>query len=545
MTTKILVCQNTACNNQGSSILVRDIEELARGQCDVEECACLGKCGKGPNVEVYTDGVPEIHIGIKTWQKVVELIEEKTEDLSVPPLAAKVGRIKYDARRNSDPSSQRQQIQNCIDTIGGEARAAKSEPRLLADLLVMRSKSLLQDDPLKALTDAKQAVELMPTWAQAHLALAAAHNATNDPRLALEAFQAALDIGKCINKKKVKRQLSQLEIKVKELKNGSKTDGPAAPLEENLLVQTAARPLSNKIYSQFGGRDKFFELAHGVHELLFEHPLTEQFFPPTMDNSRITVRNVDFLVGAFGGPKYKGPDMISVHEFLRITDEQYDIMLECYEKVLQKMKARAGHKQVIMSQLEGMRNTIVYQAARPNPLARTLPGYMEAHKAKMRAASRGAKAGASTKKVEKASGVQQDEASTRTTKQVPKSRAKSKPKRRSELEVQAVLPVTHESDCSEGDKKSMEDKKPQKTKDETAETCPFLSILSIDQSKLKNPHTDERGQAKTASRSESDRADAGATEGEEGLELLDDDVCGERWLEECLPPSSVTGYEVH
>jgi truncated hemoglobin YjbI len=185
----------------------------------------------------------------------------------------------------------------------------------------------------------------------------------------LNAVQEALRLGTCIDSDLAKQYIPRVQ---KLVESGSVTKAP--------IIKAPAMEYSSNIYTKFGGRPRFEKLARAVHEAMFVHPSVSYFFPPTMNNERITQRNVDFLVGAFGGPKYQGPDMVITHEFLRITDSQYNVMMECYHHAMQKMNIEGQFRVPIVRQLEGMRSSIVYRPDRPKPLARKFAGHLEMHK---------------------------------------------------------------------------------------------------------------------------------------------------------------------
>jgi len=197
--------------------LVRDIEELANGECDVEEWGCLGRCGKGPNVELaFSSGEKRIVEGVVDWKNTLALVRDEAE-CEVPSKVKKLCKMKYEIRRAEDPAKRNEKLQKAFDFLGGEdTTAAAAEPMLLGSLLILRSKALLKDQLADALKDAQKAAELAPTWAQSQLALAAALEASGRAGDGAKALKAALDIGKGINKASVKRALTRLERKAKE-----------------------------------------------------------------------------------------------------------------------------------------------------------------------------------------------------------------------------------------------------------------------------------------------------------------------------------------
>lgn len=383
---KIKVCHNTRCKNQGSQLVIQDIEELVQGACPVVTCGCLGKCGEGPNVEIDIDGVPTIYSNISTFKNAMRFVQE-TADLEVPADVAKVGLAKYDARRMTDPTQRLEMMDKCISMAEKDVKST-CQPKLLADSLVMRSKELLGTEPRQALEDAEKAAKLAPAWAQALIALAAACESTSWPSRGLKAAREALKTGMCFEKLEVRKLINRLTPLAKDEQDApdkyekmrSAGPKPRKSTGADVVAVVKKKEYPSNIYAKFGGRPKFTELAYAVHEAMFQHALTKDFFPPTMDNTRITERNVDFLSGAFGGPKYKGPDMVITHEFLRITNAQYDVMMDAYKVAIDKMKIHEMFSEPIFRQLEGMRSSIVYRKDRPGPLARKYENHLGLHK---------------------------------------------------------------------------------------------------------------------------------------------------------------------
>lgn len=196
--------------------MLRDIEELAQGRCKVEEMGCLGKCGKGPNCQVkQNNGVYVTVEGVKSFKKALQLVQDKAQ-LDVPESVSKVGKLKYEIRREGDSKIRLEKLQKALKMMGGEASAAKTDPRGLSELLVLRSKEFLRDQLARALKDAQKAVDLAADWAQAQLALGTALEMSGRAAEGATALKNALEINKGINKAAVKRQMNRLERKAKE-----------------------------------------------------------------------------------------------------------------------------------------------------------------------------------------------------------------------------------------------------------------------------------------------------------------------------------------
>eukprot|EP00927_Polykrikos_kofoidii_P064954 TRINITY_DN60758_c0_g1_i1.p1 TRINITY_DN60758_c0_g1~~TRINITY_DN60758_c0_g1_i1.p1 ORF type:complete len:463 (+),score=75.98 TRINITY_DN60758_c0_g1_i1:85-1473(+) len=377
-TSVIKVCQNVACKASGSFNVLRDIEELAGDICDVEACLCLGKCGKGPNVEICDiNGLPNIYMGINSWTDIVEVVEDMA-NVMPRSFVKTVGKYKYDARRAGKRADKLSKIEAGFKAIGGEELGIEREPRLAAELFILRSQTLLKTEAPLAVKYAHKAMDILPQWPRTLLALADAEEKIGRPDAALKLVTAALEKGvSSAEKSAVKDRITKLQQTL------SHTTVDVIPVAK-------AIPTTD-VFKAIGGHARIAELAHKVHEVLFEHNLTKHYFPPTASNERITRGNVNFLCGAFGGPKYTGPDLIFAHEFLRITDKHYDVMVKAYEEVLKTMRVSLPIQAAIMKQIEGTRPSIVFRPDRPNPSAQFNPKILALHNARVK--SKAAKSG--------------------------------------------------------------------------------------------------------------------------------------------------------
>jgi len=211
MTTRISICHGGSCTSLGSAALFRDIEELAHGQCAVDQCDCLGRCGNGPNVEIETaPGRRTIFEGIKSFSNTLDLLQDEAE-CKFADEVVNVARLKYEIRRETHFEEQAEKLQKAFHFLGTEAAASQAEPMLFSSLLVLRSQVMLKRQRNAALHDAQQAAALAPTWGQARLSLAAALEACGRYSDGVATLQAALELGTGINPASVKRQLKRLQ----------------------------------------------------------------------------------------------------------------------------------------------------------------------------------------------------------------------------------------------------------------------------------------------------------------------------------------------
>ena len=123
-------------------------------------------------------------------------------------LQRKVFKLKFAARR-AEAADRMENINKALSLIGPEKVAAQ-EPRLLAQLLVMRSQELIETDSSMALLDAQKAVHVLPSWAFGQFAFAQALQAHGRFGDAVFAVQAALSIGRGIDKRALKKMLVSL-----------------------------------------------------------------------------------------------------------------------------------------------------------------------------------------------------------------------------------------------------------------------------------------------------------------------------------------------
>lgn len=60
---EIRVCTNRTCRKQGSFQTLETLSGLAPPNVAVNPCACLGRCGAGPNLALLPDGIIVGHCG--------------------------------------------------------------------------------------------------------------------------------------------------------------------------------------------------------------------------------------------------------------------------------------------------------------------------------------------------------------------------------------------------------------------------------------------------------------------------------------------------
>ena len=207
MAIELEVCHGGKCTRKGAPMLQRDIEECLSPLCPafVTESRCLKKCSKGPNCRESTER--EVFKGLKKFSRVEAMLAEIIPGFELNELQRKVSKLKFAARRAEEATDRMDNIKKALSLLGPEKSAALEEPRLLAQLLVMRSQELLETDSDMALLDAQKAVHLLPTWAFGQVALSQALQARGRFGEAAMALQAALSIGRGIDKRAVNKKL--------------------------------------------------------------------------------------------------------------------------------------------------------------------------------------------------------------------------------------------------------------------------------------------------------------------------------------------------
>ncbi|CAE8596234.1 unnamed protein product, partial [Polarella glacialis] len=100
MAPTLAVCNGGSCSGNGSSLAIRDIEEICFGHANVELTGCLGHCGKGPNCKVTQSGQKSKVINnLKKVSKMETMASDTIEGFELSDLQRKVVKLKFTARR--------------------------------------------------------------------------------------------------------------------------------------------------------------------------------------------------------------------------------------------------------------------------------------------------------------------------------------------------------------------------------------------------------------------------------------------------------------
>mmetsp|Transcript_89887 Transcript_89887/g.196708 ORF Transcript_89887/g.196708 Transcript_89887/m.196708 type:complete len:430 (-) Transcript_89887:40-1329(-) len=206
---KFLVCTSTDCSGKGSAALLRDLEDLG-ASCGFEAQAstCLNHCGKGPNVQVSSDGKNGNVIEKVADFKAIEKLIKSEAGAEIKKTVKAVAEIKYDFRRGKGDKPTH--LEKAWKLLGGsEEKAVAQEPLQASQLLVMRAREVVGSNPKSALADATKAVEMCATSGQAWVLKATACEKLNQFEEALKAAEKAIELGEVRDGTGIQRRMKQ------------------------------------------------------------------------------------------------------------------------------------------------------------------------------------------------------------------------------------------------------------------------------------------------------------------------------------------------
>ena len=205
MAIELEVCQAGKCTRKGAPMLLRDIEEASVGLACVMPSRCLKKCSKGPNCRESTEG--SVFKGLKKFSRVEAMLNDIIPGFEMSELQRNVSKLKFAARRAEEAADRMDGINKALSLLGPESSAARKEPNLLAQLLVMRSQELVETHTDMAVQDAQKAVHILPGWAFGQVALSRALEANGRFGEAMVIMQAAARIGHGVDRKALNKKL--------------------------------------------------------------------------------------------------------------------------------------------------------------------------------------------------------------------------------------------------------------------------------------------------------------------------------------------------
>lgn len=413
MAIRIKVCTGGTCGSKGGNALLRDIEELCGLKVDCESRGCMGKCAKGPNVEVIErTGRSKPSTGLKSFSKVEAFLSGLGEELDFAPsqLDLDIGKLKYTVRRTQESSERVTRIEEGFQLLGGEDAAQTRQPLHAATLFVLRSKELIKLDTQKALLDAELAVRLWTEWPQAFLAHGAVLEHLGRFPEAVTALERAMQMRRGVDMQRTSGQLNRLKRKAQAApvakvevvedaaaaaERASSTDAqPAKPTdaapqqepdeaaelaakqpdvaEEKPKVEggyahgydetppwvTPTHGQHSGLYADFGGDKALNDFVNGFYDKMAEDPNLGRFFAK-FNLVNLKARTVDYMAAQWGGPEYHGPDLFTAHATMKLTENQWGIMIKCINWKLKQMGIGKALKQRVLNQIEEMHKPII------------------------------------------------------------------------------------------------------------------------------------------------------------------------------------------
>eukprot|EP00249_Psilotum_nudum_P018403 c26786_g1_i1 orf=403-1407(-) len=200
---EVRVCTNKACRKNGSLQTLELLRGLAPPDVSVESCACLGRCGLGPNLVVLPAEIFVSHCS--------------TAAHAARLLAIQCGA--FDPERNLNALSLKQQGNKAFEK--GDHSKAEELYSTAIDLkpsgglhLLFANRSaaqLARGYADGALRDAEEAARIAPKWPTAHLRQAEAHIFLGDFHAAHSALANALFLDPSLRRSK------SFQIKVQEV----------------------------------------------------------------------------------------------------------------------------------------------------------------------------------------------------------------------------------------------------------------------------------------------------------------------------------------
>lgn len=354
----MLVCQGVTCKGQqGADGILQDIEELCAAikgcQLKVEPTSCLGRCGKGPNVEVAPQekgAESKVVEGVSSFKTIEKVVKNAGDGTLLDGKKKKAATLKFEARRVEKPEEAKAKVDEALTLLGGREVASKKEPTLAGQLLALRSWAASGAD---ALSDAEAAATLLPSWARVHLVVAHALANLGREEDANAASQRAAEKAGCpLEKKFYKIQMREVLEKAKKAKAAASAAGGKAEDQNGPCL-----------LERLGGEEPLEVVVYGVYDLMRDDaemgPIFERFAKTPGTMHRLKVRTVDYLRGEWGGDPYDGPNLFVAHASMEISDWLYDGMMKMYKIMLQKVKATDDVMSECLKSLEDMRPPII------------------------------------------------------------------------------------------------------------------------------------------------------------------------------------------
>ena len=114
-----------------------------------------------------------------------------------------------------------------------------------------------------------------------------------------------------------------------------------------------------KLYDRLGGADAIKAVVHEFVSNVAADKRINKFFAKT-DVKKLEATLVDQIGEATGGPqKYKGKNMKEAHKGMKITEADFNALVEDLTKALDKFKVPEKEKGELLGALGGMKGDIV------------------------------------------------------------------------------------------------------------------------------------------------------------------------------------------
>ena len=115
------------------------------------------------------------------------------------------------------------------------------------------------------------------------------------------------------------------------------------------------------LYDRLGGKDAITAVVDDFVNTAATDDRIKHFFANT-DAANLKAKLVDQICEASGGPcKYTGKDMKTVHTGMKITEADFNALVEDLVKSLDKFKVGEREKNELLGALGGMKGDIVGQ----------------------------------------------------------------------------------------------------------------------------------------------------------------------------------------
>ena len=113
------------------------------------------------------------------------------------------------------------------------------------------------------------------------------------------------------------------------------------------------------IYEKYGGFDFFHNIIYQLYIELFDHiEISHHFFGVNLE--KLSILQTQYLCEAIGGPPmYKGADIQIVHKFMKVTDYEFETVVDRFEEIFKNNGLKPEEVKFIGSFIRSKRSVIV------------------------------------------------------------------------------------------------------------------------------------------------------------------------------------------